>query len=130
MFIAWLTFFGVALGTGDPIGKIVEGHSEHGNDNNKLGKWEKWQYIINTDNAFTSHGLLGCLWVLPSLYIGIYFAVSEREFDWLYLFASNTTSFYTMGFVVRLMKKDVRWSHLEKLRTFGAMLLLQRFISI
>lgn len=118
LFVVWFTIAGVAFGTGDPIGKIVGGHSVHGNDNNKLGRWEKWQYIIKTDNGFTNHAILGALWTLPAIPLGLFVNIG-----WLYVFGAHLISFYAMGFVVRLMKTDVRWQHLEKLRSACAMLI-------
>jgi hypothetical protein len=118
IFVIWFTLAGVMFGTGDPIGKIVGGHSEHGNDNNKAGKWEKWQYIVKTDNAFTNHAILGALWALPTLFLGFFL-----DINWLGVFIGHVVGFYFMGFAVRGLEKDVRWQHLEKLRSACAMLI-------
>jgi hypothetical protein len=113
-FIAWMTFFGVALGTGDPMGKITIGHSAHGNDDNKMGKNENWM-LFGTENAFTNHAILGGLWVLPSVLL------TATNFIWIYVFIAHVVSFYFMSFAVRLLSQTERWSRLEMLRSAGAM---------
>lgn len=115
IFIAWFMIAGVALGTGDPVGKIVEGHNNHGNDNNKLGKWEKWQYLIKTDNAFTNHAILGGLWSFPS--IGLAFI----KITWIFVFIGHVIGFYVAGFLVRLVDKQDRWKLIEPTRSALAM---------
>ena len=116
IFVVWMTFFGTALGTGDPVGKIVsESHSEHGNDDNKLGRWEKWQYIFKTDNGFTNHAILGAGWTLPAI------ALTAVNFNWFYVFVAHVVSFYVMAFIVRLLPQTERWSRLEMARSAGAM---------
>lgn len=117
IFIVWFTIGGVAFGTGDPVGKIVIGHSNHGNDNNKAGKWEKWQYIFKTDNAYTNHAILGGLWSLgatPLVFIDI---------AWLFVFISHVIGFYISGFVVQIFPKNKQWQALEITRSGLTMLL-------
>lgn len=124
IFIVWFTIAGVAFGTGDPVGKIVDGHSNHGNDDNKLGKWEKWQYLIKTDNAFTNHAILGGLWSFPS--IGLAFI----NITWIFIFIGHVVGFYAAGFLVRLVDKDNRWTLIEPIRSALAMAIVLACIFI
>lgn len=120
IFIAWLPIVSKICGTGNPIGKLVLGHSAHaaflaakGIDPDE--DWEKYQF---TNNGWITSATLGLLWSAGAIPV----AFLTGNYDWFLVVIAYGISFPLAGIITRkYFDKDDRWLSIEGLRSGLAM---------
>lgn len=108
--VLWMPFARQVFGTGNPLGKIIIGHTAHREGLALRGMTEeddleKWQI---TNNAWWSVSMLGVWYVLPCIAYGIWL-----DPLWFLIPIIIAVAFPMAGILSRKFKTDNQWMFIE-----------------